>query len=180
MLKQILLGFLNYKPMTGYELKTRMDESTAHFWHAYHSQIYTTLRKLEDDGLLSSEMLEEDGSPTKRLYTLTDKGRKDLLAWLGHSLTELPDVKEDLLVRFFFSARRDKEQVLDELRAQRQLHQQKLDYYMGLEAEQLLGELPPELERDGRFWQRTLEFGRRYESMYLAWLEETIQMLQSE
>src|SRR5215510_9112051 len=98
MLKQILLGFLNYKPMTGYELKTSMDESTMHFWHAYHSQIYTTLRKLEEEGLLSSEMLEEDGSPTKRLYTLTDAGRKDLLAWLGHSLTELPDVKEDLLV----------------------------------------------------------------------------------
>ena len=45
MLKYVLLGFLNYTPMTGYELKQFMDESTANFWHAKQSQIYTTLKK---------------------------------------------------------------------------------------------------------------------------------------
>jgi hypothetical protein len=40
--------------------------------------------------------------------------------------------------------------------------------------------MPPEMQRDTRFWQSTLEFGRRYESMYLEWLEETIQMVESE
>ena len=47
MIKFILLGFLNYQQMTGYELKQFMDESIAHFWHAYHSQIYTSLRQME-------------------------------------------------------------------------------------------------------------------------------------
>jgi len=54
MLKYILLEFLNYRPMTGCDLKKWIDQSTAHFWHAYHSQIYTTLRKMEADGLVQS------------------------------------------------------------------------------------------------------------------------------
>lgn len=177
MLKYILLGFLNYKAMTGYELKSLMDESTMHFWHAYHSQIYTTLRKLDEEALVHSQMLEGDGSPNKRLYTISDTGRKELFAWLGNPITELPAVKEDLLVRLFFSARRDKEKVLDELRAQRQLHQQKLEYYLALTTEHLFGELPPELLPERLFWQSTLDFGRRYEQMYLAWLDETIRSL---
>jgi len=42
MLKHAILGFLKYKPSTGYEIKQTMDKSTGHFWHAKQSQIYTT------------------------------------------------------------------------------------------------------------------------------------------
>ena len=62
MLKYVLLGFLNYTPMTGYELKQFMDESTANFWHAKQSQIYTTLKKLEEEGMLESHILKQDGT----------------------------------------------------------------------------------------------------------------------
>ena len=46
MLKYVLLGFLNYAPQTGYELKQAIDKSTSFFWHAKQSQIYTTLKGL--------------------------------------------------------------------------------------------------------------------------------------
>lgn len=177
MLKYILLGFLNYEPMTGYDLKTRIDNSTAHFWHAYHSQIYTTLRKLEEKGWLTSEMFDDEGGPTKREYTLTDDGRAALQSWLRKSLTEASRPKEELLVRLFFSGQRDKQGVLDELRAQRALHQQKLVVYENID----LGDYVPDdvseddtMMRERFFWQRTLNFGKRYETMYLAWLDETI------
>src|SRR5215216_1138048 len=106
MLKYILLGFLKYRAMTGYELKSIMDESTMHFWHAYHSQIYTTLRKLEADGLVSSELEDGYDHLTRRTYTLTEAGRTELSAWLNTPLTETVPEKEDLLVRIFFSAER--------------------------------------------------------------------------
>lgn len=186
MLKYILLGFLNYQPLTGYDLKRLMDESTMHFWHAHHSQIYTTLRKLEDDGLLTSALEGDDERLNRRIYTLTDAGRADLRAWLGAALTEAATVKEDLLVRLFFSAPRDRAGVLSELYIQRQLHREKLAFFEHLQPGHLLEALgggAPEhaaaLAGDVPYWVATLRFGIAYQRMYLAWLEETIAALET-
>lgn len=181
MLKYILLGFLNYHPMSGYDLKSLMDESTAHFWHAYHSQIYTTLRKLEEEGLLESEEIEsEEAKLNRRVYALTDAGRQEFSAWQRQALTEMSPVKEDLLVRLFFSGSRSKQETLSELTVQRQLHQQKLDIYNSLAAEHLLPmmESSAEMLAESRYWLMTLEFGKRYEVMYLQWLNDCIAQIE--
>lgn len=186
MLKYILLGFLNYASMTGYDLKTIMDYTTMHFWHAYHSQIYTTLRKLESDGLLESEVLDGDDKLNRRLYTITAEGQEVLTSWLQQSLTELPTNKDDLLVRLFFSAQRDPEAVLNELRFQRQLHQQKLVYYETLREAALRTRIVGQtvssdyLQRDVQFWSATLKFGKSYEQNYIRWLDEVIALLEAE
>jgi PadR family transcriptional regulator, regulatory protein AphA len=181
MLKYILLGFLNYGPMTGYELKTVMDESTMHFWHAYHSQIYTVLRKLEAEGLVNSEQEDGDDKLNRRVYTITEPGRAELEHWLHSSLTEPSPVKEALLVRLFFSGDRDKQSVIDELRFQRQLHQQKLEHYRELERSPLPGVTADNAQRLGQhlpFWGATLRFGIEYETSYLRWLDETIHTIE--
>ena len=48
-LKHAILGFLNYQPQTGYELKEVFDDSVQHFWLADQSQIYRTLNDLMAD-----------------------------------------------------------------------------------------------------------------------------------
>ena len=68
MLKYTLLGFLNYAPMTGYELKQRIDLSTSHFWHAKLSQIYITLKSLEEEEYVVSEVHEQQERPDRRVY----------------------------------------------------------------------------------------------------------------
>lgn len=183
MLKHILLGFLNYRPMTGYELKSIMDESTMHFWHAYHSQIYTTLRKLEDEGLVTSEMETGDDKLNRRTYTITEAGRADLREWLNTPLHEVVPVKEDLLVRMFFSGERDKQAVIDELRVQRLLHQRTLAEYRNLTEETMLEIIPKDKERAKQhlpFWESTLRFGIQYEELYLQWIDETIRILEEQ
>ena len=47
MLKYALLGFLSYRPMSGYDMEHWMEASTGHFWHAKISQVYTTLKQVE-------------------------------------------------------------------------------------------------------------------------------------
>ena len=42
-LDHAILGFLNYKPLSGYDLKKVFDSSVRHFWYADQSQIYRTL-----------------------------------------------------------------------------------------------------------------------------------------
>ena len=180
MLKYILLGFLNYEPMTGYDLKRLVDGSTAHFWHAYHSQIYTTLRKMEQDGLVTSVIDDSDEKLERRIYQLTELGQSKFKQWLGKNLTELPPSKDALLVRLFFSGSRDRDRVLDELRFQRQLHQQQLETYQQLEPEKSSAKSDRiDFEREAQFWRMTLELGLSYEQMYLKWLDETIAKIES-
>ncbi len=183
MLKYILLGFLQYRSMTGYDLKSMMEQSTMHFWHAYHSQIYTTLRKLEEEGLVTSETDESDDKLTRRVYTLTSSGQVALTNWLREPMTEMVEMKESLLVRVFFSAGRSPQAVIDELVMQRQLHQRKLAEYLTLENAPLEMLIPnPELDLAPHipYWRSTLKFGIAYEKLYLDWIDETLSMLQAQ
>ncbi len=192
MLKYILLGFLNYQPMTGYDLKRLVDGSTAHFWHAYHSQIYTTLRKMEQEGLVTSVIDDSDEKLERRIYQITEEGKSKLKQWLGRPLTELPPSKDGLLVRLFFSGSRASQEVLNELRFQRQLHQQQLELYQQIkpEASAAQSQVNSDLEeiryggridfdREAKFWRMTLDLGVASEQMYLKWLDETIAKIES-
>ena len=180
MIKYILLGLLNYQPMTGYDLKQTIDHSVSHFWHAYHSQIYTQLRQMEADGWVTSEFVYAQGQPDRRVYALTDAGRIEFKTWLDQSLTGMSPIKEELLVRLFFSARRDKKSVLAELYLQRELHQKKRIEYHDLSGEfsEENRKRMPQLESDAAYWKMTLNMGIGYEEMYIEWLNQAIREIE--
>jgi DNA-binding PadR family transcriptional regulator len=178
MIKNILLGFLNYSPMTGYDLKQNIDDSTAHFWHAHHSQIYTSLREMEKEGLVTSEYSREEGQPDRRVYTITENGKQALSTWLNQPMTEMSAIKDEFLVRIFFSARRDPQKVVNELILQRELHLKQLDLYLNHIDPTIKEEhIQMGLEHDAAFWRLTLQMGIRYEQAYLDWINESIQMM---
>ncbi len=181
MLKYALLGFLNYGDMTGYELKQIMDTSTQNFWHAKQSQIYMTLKKLEEKGLVTSEMEPQQGRPDRRVYALTDAGREDLQAWVAAPVTGLDSRKERLLLKLFFSASVGRESILTQLRLQRELHQQQLAHYQTATKAVVQGfaSIQPGLEEDAKLWEAARRFGEMFEEMYVAWLDETIARLDS-
>jgi len=179
MIRYILLGFLNYQPMSGYDLKQILDHSTAHFWHAHHSQIYTNLRQMEEEGLVTSQFIQEEGQPNRRIYHVTEMGKAALKGWLDRPMQEMSPIKEELLVRLFFSGQRESHQIIAELQHQRRLHLQRLKEYENITVRMGDEKKPIELERESRFWHATIQLGLRYEKAYLEWLDETIQMVES-
>lgn len=80
-LDHILLGLLQ-KPASGYDLKDAFGETVAHFWSAELSQIYPTLKRLEERGLLRSRLEPSPKGPDRRVYTLTADGRAELRRWV--------------------------------------------------------------------------------------------------
>ena len=80
-LDHILLGLLR-EPATGYDLGNAFSESVRHFWSAELSQIYPTLKRLEQRGMLRSRVEPSPKGPNRRVYTLTEEGRAELLGWL--------------------------------------------------------------------------------------------------
>ena len=80
-LDHILLGLLR-NPATGYDLKNAFSEHARHFWSAELSQIYPTLKRLEQRGLLRRRVEPSPKGPNRKVYALTDEGRAELLRWL--------------------------------------------------------------------------------------------------
>ena len=160
MLKYILLGILNYAPMTGYDVKQFIDGSTSHFWYAQTSQIYRTLDSLEAEGCLTSTIEHQDTRPTKRIYHITDQGRQVLTDWLHEPLDRIPQVKNELLVFLFFAGQLDKATLLKQLRLQRDLYREQHNGYAGASGFiQAAVEERPDLARDARLWEAARRFG---------------------
>lgn len=182
MLKYVLLGGLNHRPLTGYQLKQWVDQTTRHFWHAHTSQVYRTLDSLEKHGLAYSEIQEQDSRPDRRLYHITPAGRDDLLAWLAQPMTAIEATKDALIVRLFFSAQLDKNTVLMQLHLQRALHQQQLDLLRGDIVEQITAgrAANPDIARDALMWDIARRNGELMEEAYIRWLDESIARIEAE
>ena len=63
-----------------------------------YTGIYRLLRHMDTEGLLSSTESESRAGPSRRVYRLTDRGRRCLSRWLD-SLTKYQEMLEDLLAR---------------------------------------------------------------------------------
>ncbi|HTX78640.1 MAG TPA: PadR family transcriptional regulator [Longilinea sp.] len=182
MLKYAILGFLNYSPMTGYEIKQRIDRSTTHFWHAELSQIYVTLKALEESGEVVSEVKKQSARPDKRVFQITAMGQEDFQQWLTSPQAELSPKKELLVLKMFFAARMDKDQALAQLQLALDLHQKQLAYYRNEVVESIRASAVefPMLKEDARMWEATRRFGELYEELYVRWIEEMIESYRGE
>jgi DNA-binding PadR family transcriptional regulator len=166
--------------MFGYELKQALDGSTRFFWHSKLSQIYMTLKSLEKEKKLKSEIENRDDKPDRKRYTITKLGKEDLTFWLEKPLTSIPQNKDELLLKLFFSANQDKKNILSELRIQKKLHEKQLDTYVNITAKVIKDAKKnyPECARDSILWEATRRMGELYEKAYIQWIEETIKVIE--
>jgi hypothetical protein len=61
--KYILLGLLSHEPMSGYDMKKRIDTTISKFWSVGYGQIYPTLNDLEEEGLIKKVFSETSKGP---------------------------------------------------------------------------------------------------------------------
>ena len=105
-IKYAILGFLSWKPMSGYDLKKVMTSSTSCYWTGNNNQIYTSLIQLQKEGLVSSEIQNQERLPVRKEYTVTEKGFEIFRAWLL-SPPEAPVLRNFFLVQLAWGDRLD-------------------------------------------------------------------------
>ncbi len=93
-----ILGFLSWKPSTGYELKKIFEESTTMYWSGNNNQIYKALLQLQEEELVTNETIHQDGAPSKKIYTITEKGNAHLKNWVK-TAPSFPEFKKAFLVQ---------------------------------------------------------------------------------
>jgi DNA-binding PadR family transcriptional regulator len=94
-----LLALLAAGPAHGYELKLALEQRFGSVLPPINAgQIYTTLSRLERDGLVGDDAVAQNGRPNKRVYRLTDAGRIELRGWVSDA-TPSSRLKDDFFVK---------------------------------------------------------------------------------
>ena len=99
-----MLTLLLDGPKHGYQLKTDFEAGTGDAWSLNVGQVYTTLDRLERDGLVASEEAVDD-SRRGRVFSLTAGGRAELEAWLFAPVEEVRQARDELTMRVLLAVR---------------------------------------------------------------------------
>ena len=125
-IRYALLGFLSWKDATGYELKKHITGSVGFEWSGNNNQIYTSLVQLHKENLVTSELKPQPRYPARRVYSITESGRKALRDWVATD-PEPPVFRKSFLVQLAWADQLS-ETELDSLlaRYEREIHVQVL------------------------------------------------------
>jgi DNA-binding PadR family transcriptional regulator len=177
-LPHALLGLLNYRPATGYDLKATFEKSINLFWNASLPQIYRTLNQMEKKGWLSFKVEHQDGKPSRKIYKLTDMGKKELQNWLSMP-PDFPQIKNNMLAKIFFGNRMDKKDLAVNLRKWRERYVKLLEKLgTGLDATAGHYATKGDFRDDMRFWLLTADYGRRHAKMVIEWCDSALDVVE--
>ena len=127
-LRFAILGLLNEKSMTGYELAREFETTLFEFWHAKHSQIYPELKRLHQEGMVEFEIAIAGTALEKKRYTITPRGRQLFLDWLGQWHKMGPTPKDEFRLQLFFTHFVSPERRLELLEDQLEQHRERLSH----------------------------------------------------
>lgn len=186
-LKYGILGILNYTPMTGYKLKKIFDKSIKNIWVASLSQIYRELGALEKGGYVTSYIEEQDDRPDKRIYKITEDGKKAFKEWILECPDEFISPKRDeFMLRMFFGASMGASEVKKQLNLF--IEDRKKALKSINENEKTISELSKAVYKEGinltqeeeRYLSFIIKRAKMTNKILIQWAEECVQELENQ
>lgn len=173
--KYTILGMLNLAPASGYEITKRIKTSTNYFWSESEGQIYPTLAKCVQEKLVTcKEEQTKAKQRIKKIYSITKKGQKILVAWLKQE-PKATLVRNELLLKLFFGDNIDIEHNVHHLmHYQKKLEKEILLYEKIHEEIIIKNKKSPHL----KYWLITLDYGVKSAKAELSWCKESLKLLQ--
>lgn len=169
----VILGLLSHEPLTGYDIKKRIDTSIHFFWKGSYGSIYPALSDMEKNGLITKTQNTDKSSNRERIeYSITDRGIELLRSWLKDSKVS-NELKYETLLKLFFGGVADKEVTIsniDQFEQNISQELQLLKYFQGNLSEKLK-------ERDHLYYYLTVTFGVETYEAFLKWCEKAKAML---
>jgi DNA-binding PadR family transcriptional regulator len=126
-----ILGLLAEQPLHGYEVKTRYEALFGGAWDLNIGQVYTTLQRLERDGLVDA--VGERGDRGKQRYGLTDTGMEALHQWLQNPEDEPQQLRQEIYLKLLLISRLANGDLEGLLGRQRRIYLQRLSDLAELE-----------------------------------------------
>lgn len=98
-LKYAVLAALLEGEASGYELSKLFDVSFANFWASTPQQLYRELERLARDGLVEARVVRQERRPDKRMFSLTEAGRRDLAGFAAEPPKRPTAIRDELLIK---------------------------------------------------------------------------------
>lgn len=95
-IKQGLLALLEQGPMYGYQLRAEFESRTGATWPLNVGQVYTTLARLERDGLVEPAGSDDEGHA---VYRITDRGRAAVADWFSTPVSRMSPPRDELAIK---------------------------------------------------------------------------------
>ncbi|GLF96654.1 PadR family transcriptional regulator [Streptomyces yaizuensis] len=150
-----LLALLEHGPRYGSQLRTEFESRTGATWPLNVGQVYTTLNRLERDGLVAQSGEDDAGHA---LYVITDPGRAELRSWFERPVDRESPPRDELAIKLAMAVGAPGVDIRDVIQSQRRHTVRAMQDYTRLKAQALAaiegGGTP---ERDDVAWLLVLE-----------------------
>ena len=122
-----LLALLDEAPSHGYNLKTAFERRTGGSWALNIGQVYTTIQRLERDGLVESIGSTDDDD--RREYRITPTGRAQLATWFENPVVAEAPARDELTIKVLLAVAAGDVDVTTLLQRQRRASIEQLQAY---------------------------------------------------
>jgi DNA-binding PadR family transcriptional regulator len=95
-IRHSLLAMLQDRPRYGYQLKNEFEDRTGASWPLNIGQVYTTLDRLERDGLVRKEGADGEGHV---VYRITAEGRTEVSGWFTSPVSRAVPSRNELAIK---------------------------------------------------------------------------------
>jgi DNA-binding PadR family transcriptional regulator len=103
-IRHALLALLNESPKYGLQLQQEFESRTGDVWPLNVGQVYTTLQRLERDGLVNADDPDEsETAGTQKLFAITRDGQRELDEWLRTPPTTDPPPRDELVIKILIA-----------------------------------------------------------------------------
>ncbi|MGN6250881.1 MAG: PadR family transcriptional regulator [Marmoricola sp.] len=130
--KHALLALLEQGPMYGYQLRSEFESRTGATWPLNVGQVYTTLSRLERDGLVAAEGDDGEGHV---VYRITETGRVAVGAWFEEPVGRAQPPRDELAIKLAIAVTLPGVDVAGIIQRQRSATMSALQDYMRLKRE---------------------------------------------
>ena len=173
-IKFVILGYLNWKPLTGYDLKKIIAASETLPWSANNNQIYRALVQLHEAGWVSKTVEDQEGAPDRHVYQATDAGREAMRDWVQTS-PGVPHSKKAFLHQLMWSDCLEGERIEALLTAYLEEINNKI-FLLRVQADRKL-DMPERTTREAFLWERIYKNWIGQYETEVQWIHETRRQL---
>lgn len=99
---------LSRGPLHGYEICRNLQEGIGAIWRLRKSHVYALLVRLEREGLVVHERVEQETLPAKKVFMLTVSGEDVFKKWLEEPVVHIRDIRLELPAKLWFSRQSDR------------------------------------------------------------------------
>src|SRR5688500_3602281 len=101
--RHAMLALLSEGPKYGLQLGHEFEAGTGEVWPLNTGQVYTTLQRLERDGLVESDEGAEEGP--QKTFRITEAGRDELSIWLRTPPDDTSPPRDELVIKVLVALR---------------------------------------------------------------------------